>query len=325
MPFLAASLRVLSLTLLLGGLFFLLLPRQAGATRARSSNTMSKHLTGFDEEVALGQLGEILENDSVVMSVEFTDEDRKATRPIGEPLWRGVTLIHYENGRWRRMHHVSLQTIVSLPYFNNKGPNRRQVIRQIIKLEPNDSATLFGLRPMLELSAATRLPPVSEPGRRHDPPSRVPGRLRLRGPLRCQSRRSPGWRDGAVGSQASSRCGRCPRTSGHGSGKSRCPWSRTCSGEGIEAITARARALEGFLRDSREFSYTLQMDVIDRRLDPVEDFLVNRKKGHCEYFASALALLLRSIDIPARLVNGFKGGDWNELTAIHERPPEACP
>ena len=46
----------------------------------------------------------------------------------------------------------------------------------------------------------------------------------------------------------------------------------------------------------------------------MEDFLVNRKKGHCEYFASALALLLRSIDIPARIVNGFKGGDWNELT-----------
>ena len=53
---------------------------------------------------------------------------------------------------------------------------------------------------------------------------------------------------------------------------------------------------------------------IDPSLDPVEDFLVNRKEGHCEYFASALALLLRSIDIPSRMVNGFKGGDWNELT-----------
>ena len=53
--------------------------------------------------------------------------------------------------------------------------------------------------------------------------------------------------------------------------------------------------------------------MVDPSLDPVEDFLVNRKRGHCEYFASALALLLRSIDIPARMVNGFKGGDWNEL------------
>ncbi len=85
-------------------------------------------------------------------------------------------------------------------------------------------------------------------------------------------------------------------------------------GEGREGISARARALEHFLRDSGQFHYTLQMDQIDSRLDPVEDFLVNRKKGHCEYFASALALLLRSIDIPARMVNGFKGGDWSDLT-----------
>ena len=58
------------------------------------------------------------------------------------------------------------------------------------------------------------------------------------------------------------------------------------------------------------------MDVVDPNLDPVEDFLVNRKEGHCEYFASALALLLRSIDIPARMVNGFKGGDWNDLAEV---------
>ena len=54
---------------------------------------MAKHLTGFDEEVKLGQLGEILENDSVVMSVEFADEDAQPTRPAAEPLWRGVALI----------------------------------------------------------------------------------------------------------------------------------------------------------------------------------------------------------------------------------------
>jgi hypothetical protein len=84
--------------------------------------------------------------------------------------------------------------------------------------------------------------------------------------------------------------------------------------EGIERITARARALESYLRDSRKFGYTLEMNVVDPRLDPVEDFLVNRKRGHCEYFASALALLLRSIDIPWRMINGFKGGDWNEVT-----------
>src|SRR5208282_4488659 len=68
------------------------------------------------------------------------------------------------------------------------------------------------------------------------------------------------------------------------------------------------------LRHSRGVGFTMEKNGVRSQLDPVEDFLVNRKKGHCEYFASALALLLRSIDIPARIVNGFKGGDWNDLT-----------
>ncbi len=84
--------------------------------------------------------------------------------------------------------------------------------------------------------------------------------------------------------------------------------------EGRGGIDARARALEAYLRDSHRFKYSLRMEVVDGSLDPVVDFLVNRKEGHCEYFASALALLLRSIDIPARMVNGFKGGDWNDIT-----------
>ena len=71
-----------------------------------------------------------------------------------------------------------------------------------------------------------------------------------------------------------------------------------------------------YLRESGEFSYSLKMDVADPTIDPVEDFLVNRKAGHCEYFASALAMLLRSVGIPARVVNGFKGGDWNDLAQI---------
>ncbi len=84
-PYLLATVRVLATTLALGGLIFLVLPRLGGTTRGQINAPMSRHLTGFDEEVQLGQLGEILENDSVVMSVEFTDEDGKPMRPPVSP------------------------------------------------------------------------------------------------------------------------------------------------------------------------------------------------------------------------------------------------
>jgi transglutaminase-like putative cysteine protease len=47
--------------------------------------------------------------------------------------------------------------------------------------------------------------------------------------------------------------------------------------------------------------------------DPLEDFLFEQKAGHCEYFASAAAVLLRAAGVPTRYVNGFLGGEWNAL------------
>ena len=101
-PYVMATIRVLATTLALGGLIFLVLPRRAGATRNQGAPPMSRHLTGFDEEVQLGQLGEILENDTVVMTVELTDEEGETIQPVGEPLWRGVTMLRYDKGRWHR-------------------------------------------------------------------------------------------------------------------------------------------------------------------------------------------------------------------------------
>ena len=50
-----------------------------------------------------------------------------------------------------------------------------------------------------------------------------------------------------------------------------------------------------------------------RGVEPVENFLFNAREGHCEYFASAMALMLREIGIPSRLVNGFKVSEWNPI------------
>ena len=77
---------------------------------------------------------------------------------------------------------------------------------------------------------------------------------------------------------------------------------------------AKALCLEEYLASGRDFQYTLSLSgPTDRSLDPIVDFLMNKQKGHCQYFASALAMLLRSMDIPTRLVVGFRPGDYNEV------------
>ena len=324
LPFLFSALRVTLTTLALGGIIFLAMPRRAVSNRSRTVEPSATHLTGFDDEVRLGQLGEILENDSVVFSAELYDEDNRRVDLGGEPLWRGVTMADYDDGRWRRERRLPVSFPVSIPAFD---PGRtRQLLRQRIKLEANDSAVLFGLRPMigalsgrkmeLDLSRidgtitrndsrsgsfdyevlSYREPDLPQPG--ESKPERSLPRL-LAVPGRCRDRLKA-IADREIAARVPEATAAPPND----------------PGALAALVKKKAEALNDYLGSSHEFGYTLKLDVVDPELDPVEDFLVNRKQGHCEYFASALTLLLRSAGIPARMVNGFKGGDYNGLAQV---------
>jgi len=76
----------------------------------------------------------------------------------------------------------------------------------------------------------------------------------------------------------------------------------------------RAERLEQYLIQN----YTYTLDFVGRGgAHPVEDFLFRYRSGHCEYFASAMVLLLRAQGIPARLVTGFLGGEFNPLEGYY--------
>jgi hypothetical protein len=88
--------------------------------------------------------------------------------------------------------------------------------------------------------------------------------------------------------------------------------NQSTSGGRIELL----RAYEKYFLSPGRFKYTLDFRQVKRndRLDPTEDFVRNHRSGHCELFASALTLMLRQQDIPARLVVGFHGAEHNSLT-----------
>jgi protein-glutamine gamma-glutamyltransferase len=75
----------------------------------------------------------------------------------------------------------------------------------------------------------------------------------------------------------------------------------------------KAAAIENHLRS--KFGYTLEMDTAGR--DPLAHFLFVRKRGHCEYFASSMAVMLRTLGIPSRIVNGFRGGEYNDVSGSY--------
>jgi hypothetical protein len=82
---------------------------------------------------------------------------------------------------------------------------------------------------------------------------------------------------------------------------------------------AVAHALEAYFQHPGRFHYSLNLNLPRNvELDPLEDFVTGHRTGHCQYFASALVLMLRSQGLPARMVVGYRGSDFNQLGKFYQ-------
>ena len=84
----------------------------------------------------------------------------------------------------------------------------------------------------------------------------------------------------------------------------------------VDSITAnadtvydKAVAIEAYLQ-SPEFIYSLQVPLLPAQ-NPIDAFINDIRVGHCELYASAMALMLRHLGVPTRVVKGFRGGEWD--------------
>jgi len=331
-------------SLVVAAVFFLLIPRFWVGNRTwgldRSDNDEGvQTLSGFSEKVSLGSYGTILESNETVLEVRLFDENNQplsveeyATR-LGhnEPLFRGHVLDVYDRGSWSPSanwfydaHTVS----------DSRSPGS---VRQVFRLRPTGSRFLFAMRPMpLRPVLGGRLKGRNE-GLSYEPRSGVlsanggsgsPGALRYELYTRAKPPRGR-----SRGAQFPLQANRSLTTESLEQqlreflqtdiGMPPRDIPRDQRRQDLRAFAAqerrRANLIVQFLRDSNEFTYTLRIAPRrSRELDPVMEFLTERRSGHCEYFATALALLLRADDIPSRLVCGFKGGEPNTLTGYFE-------
>jgi protein-glutamine gamma-glutamyltransferase len=313
-PFVAAS-----ASLGVGLVFFVLTPRVwIGSGPPRDDEPLAPAafaVTGFSDNVQLGDFGEILTSAEPVFEVRLSDADTGAPLDVlrhawqagmDEPLFRGAVMSRYvpNSGRWES---ASNRNSIRID-----GRRRSGMVRQEISLEPIDTDVLFAMHP----ARACRI----HAGRRPLVAYQDPRTARLfssrehtrpvtysvysprqwagdEGDLADGGVSQPTYRDQALPADLPQLVALARRVAGY-------------RDDGTTPGAAEmARRLLVYLRDSQQFVYSLDMTRADQSSDPIEDFLFRRRAGHCEYFASALALLLRSVDIPARLVNGFKGGE----------------
>jgi hypothetical protein len=318
--FVGASLLLAVSTVALSSLVFLLIPRWNADDRTPSAPAAPRHLTGFSDQIKLGQMGEILENDARVMIVQVLDSAGQSVRLPEETLWRGVTLTRYEAGHWVRTEpeDVPIDRISFRPVPSG-------TLRLRVKLEPSDSDILFATRPIYGVSAQRRGELAFN--RSDGTLLRREAELDLTGEARPSRPKVYDYEIVTVpGDDRAIQPEEFPMGEARRDQWLEIPESiREALGEVAAGVLGeqrgrsaevRARALERYLRDDGGFFYSLRMEESPSGDDPVVDFLTRRKEGHCEYFASALTLLLRTQGIPARMVNGFKGGDWDDLFRV---------
>jgi len=329
--------------LALGLAMFLLVPRVwvgggGGGIRYQSESRTAQAVVGFSGEVRLGQIGQILESTQRVMRVQIFDRD--ADKPmtveefasefgLADPLFRGSVLERYREGRWKSGRD-NYQAIES-PRRNDRG-----LIRQEYVLELANSEVLFAMRPIWKAKLDAPYAPMN-----YNPETGVfAGSIEGRDPIRyfvySEHRHSDEPRPGR--NEFGEMRGTRPLTPQMAERYLQKPaagldqlveLARRVADEAMQSGSSpgganesperrKAFALWAYLRDEERFTYSLNMAVEDPQRDPVEEFLFVRKRGHCEYFASALALMLRSVQIPARLVTGFKGADFHKAEGYYE-------
>ena len=297
-----ASVASLAVFLVAGGLFFVL-PRVGLATlplRAR----LGRMITGFSERVELGSYGSILTDSSVVMRVHLPDEVQPDRLP--NLRWRGVVLDTFDGRAWSIRH--PRRTRVVLPNAGGFGVGLLRgsgvLLRQEVFLEPIASEAVFAAPRVLRLTMATSAVAVDDMGAVSASSSGARLRYTVESEIEGPAVRGASVRRSAPSLDAAQleRYLQLPVLA--------------------PAIPALARQVAGASQDppeiarrvaaflQQQFRYTLDIERVSQ-LDPLQEFLFVRRAGHCEYFAAAMAVMLRSLGVPARVVNGFQRGEWN--------------
>jgi transglutaminase-like putative cysteine protease len=317
----ALSLSALSVatgSIVIGGVLFFFFPRFSAGYLGRASFSPSL-MSGFTENVELGQIGEIKKNSAVVMRVQ-------TGKPIGYDRlrWRGIALTTFDGRRWTSSERNTQRLqpgedgwirtadspqktdsfkpgMIYTVYLEPLATDAIFVPGKVISLKGNfsgeNSNSFNALRRnyIFRDSTDTLLNPFHNyTAIRYSGFSLLPplNALKLRA---ASTEYSPDIMETYL--QIPPLDPRIPEFAKEITKNARTPFDK-------------AVAIESYLRN--RFTYTLNLAGKPGD-DPLAHFLFETRAGHCEYFASAMTIMLRTLGIPSREVNGFLPGEYNDL------------
>jgi transglutaminase-like putative cysteine protease len=304
--------------LVIGGFLFFLIPRFTTGYLS-ALNLQPSLMTGFSDNVTLGEIGQIKQSSAVVMRVHVEGDPGRAA----DVHWRGIVLTDFDGKRWFTPTHDQIVLspnpsgefrFAALPLPNGDS----HPLRYTVLMEPVATDAVF-VAPHLEVLR----------GRFTNESERV-GESQQHGYLlvdRTGSLSNPFHNETKVRYEGLSLLPSIPPLQLRKASNIfpdeiqslylQLPKLDPRIKQLAEKITEsshneydRAANIERYLKT--HYAYTLDLTG-PKTDDPLAYFLFTRRAGHCEYFAAAMTVMLRDLGIPARYVGGFLPGEYNDL------------
>ncbi|HKV24072.1 MAG TPA: DUF3488 and transglutaminase-like domain-containing protein [Candidatus Acidoferrum sp.] len=313
-----AALSVAFGALIIGGALFFFFPRFSAGYLGRTSFQPTL-MSGFTDDVELGQIGEIKKNTAVVMRV-------RTGKPVDYPLlrWRGIALSTFDGKRWYSPDRANITLPASFNgWIDLADPSQKTdtsgaLVRYTVLLQPIATDTIFAPANVVALRGD-----LSGESSNQDSGARHSYIVRDA----TDSLFNPYHNFGTVLYQGISRLPHLNAAQLRADSADypedirqnylQLPDLDPRIPELAREITSKAETqfdkvfiLQNYLRS--HYSYTLKLTGKPGG-DPLARFLFVTRAGHCEYFASAMAIMLRILGIPTREVNGFLPGEYNDL------------
>jgi protein-glutamine gamma-glutamyltransferase len=310
---------VLMIMILTGAVaVFFLLPRMsAGYLGQYSFGT--DYSTGFSDHVELGRIGQIQQSNAVVMHIQI-DGDTVGRYDL---RWRGVALSTFDGHNWsnpREQYPLprhpdgsfsvpSFGTWASSAYGSSTpgSPRPAQIIHYRVLMEPIGTNVFFLAPWVREVHGDYHTVTVDSGAAVYDlDAQRAITNYEAESDIATPSREDLRSATSNYPEPVVPRYLRVPPLDPRIA-----PLAAQITASASNNFD-RAAAMEQYLKS--HFGYTLQM-ARTTGPDPLANFLFVRKAGHCEYFASSMAVMLRTLGIPSRVVNGFRSDEFNDLTS----------